>query len=244
MREGRSTQAGTGRWVPAGAGGGRGGPGEAGGAPPELNLRVRTTSIVIIPTHPMSHARTPRRHPDASSNQPAALRLRIKKGSDGKVAAFALHRRDGSVTVMRNPHAFFPVHDLTHYAVETTLRHRRGFYGLVCDGWNFEDFGTPWPRGPLPEDNDPAEVIVGFLDLERATGHLITAEELNAKVADYLARPSSQPVTTVVTAEALERIRARLKLLQARWYAVAPGEALELDYDPGEDMPGHETEEA
>jgi hypothetical protein len=62
---------------------------------------------------------------------PASLQLRLKKGSDGRVASFALHRDDGTFTVMRNPNPFFPIHDLTHYAVENTLRHKRGFYGLV-----------------------------------------------------------------------------------------------------------------
>ena len=192
----------------------------------------------------MSPRRATPRPRAAAPAPPAGLRLRIKKGSDGKVAAFALHRSNGTVTVMRNPHPFFPVHDLTHYIVETTLRHRRGFYGLVSEGWNFEDFGTPWPRGPLPDDADPAEVIVGFLDLERATGHRVTAEELNANVADYYAPLGDRAVKCAVSDEALDLIRARLKLLQARWYATAPGAALELTYHPGEDMPDDETEES
>lgn len=170
----------------------------------------------------------------------APLRIRIKKGGDGKVSAFALHRADGSVTVMRNPHPFFPIHDITHYAVETTLRHQRGFYGLVCEGWNFEDFGSPWPRGPLPYDADPAELIVGLLDLERATGIRMTAEEVNARLQEHCReRGIAEPCPTL-SDDALETIRARLSVLKARWFATPPGEALELSYVPGGDMPDHE----
>ena len=95
----------------------------------------------------------------------AELVIRIKKKTDGD-AVLSCVRADGSVTWQRQegPHArFFPLHDLTHYAVETVLRHRRGFYGLVADGWDFTDFGAPWPKGPIPPDMDPSESIVGLL---------------------------------------------------------------------------------
>ncbi|MDF2775439.1 MAG: hypothetical protein K0S86_4940, partial [Geminicoccaceae bacterium] len=71
------------------------------------------------------------------------LRIRIKKNADGS-AALTCIRADGSVTWQRQEGAqgrFFPRHDLTHFAVETTLGHRRGFYGLVAEGWNITDFG-------------------------------------------------------------------------------------------------------
>ena len=77
------------------------------------------------------------------------LFIRIKKKSDGSAALSCL-RSDGSVTWQRQDGAlgrFFPLHDLTHYAVESELGHSRGFYGLVAGGWNLTDFGKPWPRG-------------------------------------------------------------------------------------------------
>ena len=89
------------------------------------------------------------------------LTIRIKKNADGS-AAISCRREDGSVTWQRQQGAqgrFFPLHDLTHYAVETVLNHRRGFYGLVADGWDLSDFGAPWPRGRMPEDMDPSELI-------------------------------------------------------------------------------------
>src|SRR2546430_9090725 len=55
------------------------------------------------------------------------LLIRIKKKSDGSAALSCL-RADGSVTWQRQngqQGRFFPLHDLTHYAVETVLGHTR-----------------------------------------------------------------------------------------------------------------------
>jgi hypothetical protein len=35
--------------------------------------------------------------------------------------------------------AFFALHDLTDFAVESTLGFRCGFYGLAAQGWEIED---------------------------------------------------------------------------------------------------------
>src|SRR5205814_4135051 len=75
----------------------------------------------------------------------------------------------------------------TLFRSETVLGHHRGFYGLVADGWDLSDFGAPWPKGRLPADLDPSELIVGFLDVERAGGVEWNAGEFNAGVAKYYA---------------------------------------------------------
>src|ERR1700730_11229516 len=98
--------------------------------------------------------------------------IRIKKKTDGHTALSCI-RADGTTTWQRQEGAqatFFPKHDLTHYAVETVLGHRQGFYGLVLAGWDFSDFGSPWRRGRLPVEASISEMIVGVLDLERRIG--------------------------------------------------------------------------
>ena len=103
---------------------------------------------------------------------PPQMVIRIKKGADGRTS-LSCARADGTSTWQRLEGAqasFFPRHDLTHYAVETVLGRRRGFYGLVAAGWDLSDFGTPWPRGKLPKDANLVEMIVGFFDSERASG--------------------------------------------------------------------------
>ena len=119
----------------------------------------------------------------------AMLTIKFSKRRDGSIIS-RFERADGTATWQRKEGAqanFFAAHDLTHYALETTLGYRRGFYGLVAEGWDLSDFGTPWPRGPLPADAEPAELIAGLLDGERAAGERSSAAEFNEKIAMYYA---------------------------------------------------------
>src|SRR5678815_4949541 len=159
----------------------------------------------------------------------SALTIRIKKNRDG-TAALSCTRADGTVTWQKQngqQARFFPRHDLTHYAVETVLGHRKGFYGLVADGWNLTDFGAPWPRGPMPADMDPSELIVGFFDTERAGGVTWSAEDFNDKAEKYFTNHGVTQTLTL-TDEELQRIRARVQELSDRWRFLPRGETLEL----------------
>jgi hypothetical protein len=165
------------------------------------------------------------------SPPPPALTIALKKKTDGS-ASLACSRADGSVTWQRQTGAqgrFFPRHDLTHYAVETVLGLDQAFYGLVASGWEFTDFGRPWPRGPMPVEAVTAELIVGYLDGERAAGTTWTAEEFNAKAAAYHAARGGSAVFELREAD-LQRIRQTRAALFARWDALSPGATLELPF--------------
>ena len=155
----------------------------------------------------------------------------MKKTSDGN-SVLSCVREDGSATWQRNEGRsgqFFPLHDLTHFAVETVLGHRRGFFGLVADGWNLDDFGSPWPRGPLPADMDPSEAIVGLLDAERSQGIELTAATFRES---YAREGGTLPAgLTGLTDEQLDRVRARRAELFALWKSLPPGETLELSFE-------------
>ncbi len=158
--------------------------------------------------------------------------IRIKKKSDGS-ATLSCVRDDGSVTWQRQEGAqgrFFPLHDLTHYAVETVLGHPRGFYGLVAAGWNLTDFGKPWPRGPLPVDALASELLVGFLDRERGAGAEWSATDFNAAAATHYAQRGVSGAVVVTDGE-LSSIRVRMRELFALWRALPPGETLELPFE-------------
>jgi hypothetical protein len=152
----------------------------------------------------------------------AALVIQIKKKADGS-AALKCRRADGSDTWQRQdgPQGrFFPLHDLTHYAVETVLGHARGFYGLVAAGWDLADFGSPSRRGQLPSEALAAERIVGFLDLERAGGKEWVAADFNA----------TAPPGCVLTDDDLRRVRDRRRELFGAWNTLPVGETLELEF--------------
>jgi len=160
------------------------------------------------------------------------LTIRIKKNADGS-AALTCTRADGSVTWQRQQGVqgqFFPLHDLTHYAVETVLGHRRGFYGLVASGWDISDFGAPWPKGRIPADADPSELLVGFLDTERASGTRWAASDFNDKTAMYYGEhyPGITPPT--ISDDELALVRKRRAELFAEWDGVPPGGAIELTF--------------
>jgi hypothetical protein len=160
------------------------------------------------------------------------LKIKFTKRRDGSVIS-RFERADGTATWQRKdgPQVnFFAAHDLTHYALETTLGYRRGFYGLVAEGWDLSDFGTPWPRGPLPADAEPAELIAGLLDGERATGERCSAAEFNEKIGLYYETRALKDAP-VLTQEELDQIRKVARELRARWAAVPPGDSLELTFD-------------
>ncbi len=153
------------------------------------------------------------------------MRILVHHRPDG-IAILRCERADGSVTWQRHTSKnsrYFPPHDLTHYAVETTLGLCDAFYGLVARGWDLADFGAPWPRGKLPPEATMAEFLVGCLDLERLQGELQMAEEINARGVDQCG-----DAWRAVTDEELARIRALAKELVARWLALPPDGEIEL----------------
>lgn len=165
-----------------------------------------------------------------TTTRPLAV-LKFSKTRDGS-PVLSITRRDGSVAWQKQ-HAFFPVHDLTHYAIETTLGLRQAFWGMMADGWEFSDFGTPWPRGPMPNLDQAllAEVSAGWFD---RFAHLLEADglgaaDLNTHVAEYCAQHGLSP-PRVITADEFARICAVRGDLAARWHALGPREAMELEF--------------
>lgn len=159
------------------------------------------------------------------------LLIQITKRADGG-GLLRCVRADGSFTWQKQESrhaAFFALHDLTHFAVETTLGFRRGFFGLVAEGWEIEETTGQEARGAIPDEAKAVEYIVGSLDGERASGAVWTADDFNRQAAIHAAS-ASLPSPRPLTDEELTRVRARRAELFAKWRAIAPGEALELTY--------------
>lgn len=160
------------------------------------------------------------------------LLVRIKKKADGS-AALSCIRADGTTTWQQQNGqlgAFFPLHDLTHFAVESALGLRDAFYGLVAGGWDLIDFGNAASKGGLPVQAGIAELLVGFFDLERATGILFPASDYNAKIQSYYADRALPVPSFRITDDDVQRIRRARAELFARWNEVAAGEALVLEF--------------
>jgi len=158
--------------------------------------------------------------------------IQFTKRKDG-MALLRCVRADGSATWQRQDDdraLFFPLHDLTHYAVETELGFERGFYGLIADGWDIADTTGKGARGPLPDEAIETEYIVGSLGAERAGDSPTAAEEFNELSATF-AETKGLPAPRQLTNTDLARVRSRMTELFAQWTDLAPGATLELPFN-------------
>ncbi len=147
------------------------------------------------------------------------LRIEITKQPDGS-GLLRCTRDDHSSTWQKQTRhaAHFALHDLTHYAVETGLHYRQGFFGLIAQGWDVEDTTGKGARGPLPPEALEVEKIVGLFDSERGSSALWTAEEFNL----FAPRP--------MTAAELQSVRSLRAELFRQWSAVPVGGVLQLNF--------------
>ena len=152
--------------------------------------------------------------------QKVMLHIEISKRADG-AGVLRCTRDDGSVTWQKQAKhgTHFALHDLTHYAVETALGYRRGFFGLIAEGWDVDDTTGKGTRGPLPDEAVEVERIVGLFDSERGSGMLWTLDEFNA----FSPRP--------LTSADIAGVRALRGNLFQQWSAIAPGQKLELKFE-------------
>lgn len=158
-------------------------------------------------------------------------------------------RTDGSRTWIKLPGAF-PVHDMVHYAVETEMKVGQGFFGLIAQGWDIEDFGVPEKRAKMPFEALWVEHVVGIIWREYVTRDVspypefcdainATLEALregigrNAKRsgprADYSDVNESE-IGRQVSEEQRSRIMERTGETVAKWARTPPGEVLTLNF--------------
>lgn len=157
------------------------------------------------------------------------MTIRFTRGQN-KPDTLTCRRDDGSCTwaALNQPAA----HDLGHYALETTLGFRQGFFGLLAQGWDIQGFGRPDPqtgRKPiLPPEALQSEVLVGLLDMERRSGH----PPAHGAFVEMLTIACAGLGLIVPTLDAahLDAIRARRAALVRQWAETAEGMSLELDF--------------
>ena len=159
------------------------------------------------------------------------LIIHFTKRKDGS-AVLRCVRTDGSATWQRqddNRAAFFPLHDLTHYAVESELGFSQGFYGLIAQGWDIADTTGKGARGPLPDEAIEVEYIVGALGAE-STGLVPPRAEQFNQLAQTFAQTRGRPEPRSLTDAELARVRSRMAELFGRWRDLPPGETLEVAF--------------
>lgn len=157
----------------------------------------------------------------------SSLKIRLTKGRDGP-STLVCTRPDGTSTWMR-VQDFFPLHDLTHYAVESTLGLREAFYGLIVSGWNITDFAKPGAGSRTPPQAVHAEHYVAILQREFFARDLKTVDEFNEEMSAFSNGMSSTPARKVSEAE-LGEMRAKVFELSNQWRSLGPGESMQVEF--------------
>ena len=152
------------------------------------------------------------------------LHIEWKKISTER-AALTCRRPDGTATWSRLS-SFFPLHDLAHFAVEKELGLTRGFFGLIAEGWQLDDFTQPDVAARLPPESLVAENLVGTVE---RLGHDAPLEEFFAALAATLAA-QKLPAFRALRVDELARVRATRAALIAQWRALPVGETLRLSF--------------
>lgn len=153
------------------------------------------------------------------------MRVKITKGRNGPNTITCI-RDDGSTTWAK-VQDYFPVHDMTHFVVETTLRIPNAFYSLVADGWDIPDFAVKGAAKRIPPEANLVEALVSRLQQELMPGSEHTVDSYNEEVLAIL-EGIGNPCRRTVSAQELSEMRVRLRELMSKWRGLEAGESLEL----------------
>lgn len=152
--------------------------------------------------------------------------IRYHKGRNAHVLTCI--RADGSTTWNRFPdRGAMIVHDLIHYAVETTLHYRNGFFGLVAAGRDIPSFLLPAAGRTIPPAAPAIEFVVGLFQNELLAGPSNDAAFL-ATLSQACANGGIQP--PAMTADQVAAIRLVISELLTKWRVLDEGAALELEF--------------
>lgn len=190
---------------------------------PEAGSKSRTTATADLDEHDLEVLCARFRRVAAFMKESLImLRIEILKNPDG-TGVLRCTRQDGSVTWQKqmNHAPYFALHDLTHYAVESTLGYRHGFFGLIASGWDIEDTTGRGVRGVLPSEALEVERIVGLFQSEQISSTLWTTEQFNT----FAPRP--------LTDAEIRNVRRLRGTLFERWFAIPLGDKLELQFEAG-----------
>lgn len=158
------------------------------------------------------------------------MKIRFTRGKnpqEPKPDTLTCLRDDGSVTQARLHAGFGAYHDLTHYAVETTLGYTEAFYGLVAGGRDIDSFGTKnGVSHPIPPVAAFTELITGLVQGICLPSGDMTVDEMLATLRE--SAETEGFASLPISAAQLAQILHLRDILWARWDALPPGDTMEL----------------
>jgi hypothetical protein len=155
------------------------------------------------------------------------MEIRFTK-RNGENHIISCKRSDGSETWMQIS-SFFAVHDLCHYAVETELKIKHAFYGMLDEGINISDFELPKEERTfqLTEEALLAEQMVNLLTIEYNQGRIENfIDELN----NLYKQSKNETLSSLINEEQLTAIRNSFESLANQWHGLSEGESIVLKF--------------
>ncbi len=124
---------------------------------------------------------------------------------------------------------FLVLHDLCHYAIESTLQYKNAFWGLIAKGINPSVFENKETRDALDLANEAwyAEHLANLLLIEFTQGKF---EDINAMLEQSLRQQNSRIPTIQFSNIVVEEIRALLHTLIENWRSVKEDDNLSLNF--------------
>jgi hypothetical protein len=159
------------------------------------------------------------------------LIFELKKRADAK-AQLVLVREDGTRTMgtVGPAEGFGPVHDLTHFAIESTLALDEGFLGMCASGWEIADFEVKGTAARLPREAIFAEVAAGELSRQLMMRQVSSLEDFLWAVDLTLKRQGDGFARPEVTQAQFDAIHERIADEWRKWRDLAPNGTLQLIY--------------
>jgi len=161
------------------------------------------------------------------------LRVDITKRRDGS-AVLRCTRADGSVTWQRqdgHQARFFPLHDLTHLAVEAGIGARAGFFGLIARGWDISETTGKGARGNLPVEALFVECLVSIIERGEIGRAPLDVDEVNEQMVRLVVEGQTS-ITMPLTADQLRHIHERRDAFHEQWAILAEDGTLSLTFPP------------
>lgn len=155
------------------------------------------------------------------------MEIKFTKKPDGE-HVISCTRKDGSISWQQSSN-FFITHDLCHYAAETVMNWKHGFYGIVAAGTDITAFDVPKEQRSfqLTEEVILAEELVNLLVIEYSQGKMENLLQVLAAICDK----DENDISAVITTEKLEAIRTLFSSLIRQWHALEDYKTITLLFE-------------
>lgn len=156
------------------------------------------------------------------------MKIIFKKHNERKNSIHCV-RDDGTETWMEAD-PFFVMHDLMHYAVETELGLKTGFYGLLESGIDITDFNKPREERNfvMTEEALASESLVNLLLIEYNQG---TVDNFNTLLNEAYQTNDYPYQPPAISNTQHDMIMENFKSLTSAWHLLEYKNTLELSFN-------------